>query len=159
MRTRSINALLNGPNKRNLDEQMRIITLFSNQHGKLRRILNKYWHLLQIDFLVGQFVSDLPLLMYRCVTLIRDMMVQSEYRGKKRDVDIGAPLPVVPVCIADIWIQPKLLIGQMFYTTHCINCRTVGVVYMLTCQCVSFYIGKNQTSTVQAHLLGNHYSY
>lgn len=34
--------------------------------------------------------------------------------------------------------------GRIFKPTHYANCETVGMVYMLSCQCGSFYIGKTK---------------
>lgn len=32
--------------------------------------------------------------------------------------------------------------GESFYLKHFANCRKQGVVYMITCDCSSFYVGK-----------------
>lgn len=56
-RTRS--ELIYGTKKdKKSDDTTRIILKYSNQHTRIRNIIQKYWHLLSVDPNVGRFVTN-----------------------------------------------------------------------------------------------------
>lgn len=139
--------------------QTRIITTFSKQHRALRKILQKHWHILLIDQTLNQFIPKDPLITFKHTRSLRDKLVTSEYTGEFR----GDPCRRLgtftcggcPKCqFMNIDKNVILPNGQRYRPSHFANCCTFGVVYLLTCPCGCFYVGKTK---LELHMrMGRH---
>lgn len=56
-----------------------IITRYTNQQSKINNIVNKYWHTLSLDSILGQFVPDCLLFTFKRAASIRDKLITSKY--------------------------------------------------------------------------------
>lgn len=68
----------------NPNEYTRIITTYANKHLKVKQIFNKLWHILPSDPTIGPFVPSAPLVTYRRVSSVGDILVKSEFKGCTR---------------------------------------------------------------------------
>lgn len=127
--------------------QTRIITTFSKEHKALRKILQKHWHILLIDPTLNQFITKDPLITFKCTRSLRDRLVTSEYTEEFR----GDPCKrwgtfTCGGCFKCQFINTDkntiLPNGKKYRPSHFANCCTCGVVYLLTCPCGCFYLGK-----------------
>lgn len=85
--TRTRNDLLHNPSSKTRRENpISIITRFSNQQKWIKSIVQKYWHVLTMDPIIGPFVPKIPVLTFRRARSLRDQLVSSEFReGGHRD--------------------------------------------------------------------------
>lgn len=126
----------------------RIITKYCQQHGQIKGILLKCWHLLSMDTTLVSFVSTQPLITYRKASSLRDKLVCSEYKITKQHSTkpVGAfRCGNCNYCqYMNIGKYKDLPNGQKFKPRHFVNCRTVGIVYLLQCECNCYYVGKTK---------------
>lgn len=128
-------------------QNSRIITTYTNDHSRVKGILDKYWHLLTSDPTVGPLVPLTPRIAYRWATSVGDLIVQSEFWGSTR----GDPCKFTGTypCGScnyckymdrkkNIWIPN----GSLYIPWHFSNCLTMEVAYFLQCSCGCYYIGK-----------------
>lgn len=130
-----------------------IIIKYSNQHTKIRNIIQKYWHLLSMDPNVGRFISQTPSINFRCATSIKDHITQSEFKEEGR----GDPCRLKGTYTCGgynfcryIWVGSscRLPNGQTFRARHFANCKTQGVVYLMLCDCGSFMWARQRLNSV-----------
>lgn len=57
---------------------------YTKQHNKIRKIIAKHWHILQIVPLLSPFVSEESQITYRRTRSLKDHLVKSEYTGEFR---------------------------------------------------------------------------
>lgn len=128
---------------------IRVITTYNKQHGTLKNILQKHWHLLQIDPNLKPHITATPTITYRKARSLGDYLVKSEYTGNFRS-DTCKRLGTFTCggCSCCRYMNTKnkfkLPNGRMYRPRHFSNCKTPGVVYLLTCQCGCFYVGKTK---------------
>lgn len=142
--------LLFGHRRRTDDSSVvRMITRFSNQHQSVKSIFNKFWHLLYADPTLRPHLSEYTMITYRRASSLKDQLVQSEFMGEFRGDPCkrrgtftcgGCPIYRYMNTILDT-ILPN---GRPYRPHHFFNCKTEGVVYLLTCQCQQFYVGKTK---------------
>lgn len=120
-----------------------------NKHKPGRKIIGKFWHLLCIDPLLSPYVPQCPAITYRRASSLKDQVVQSEFVGKFHK-DLCKRMGTFtcsgcPICqYMNTWQDILLPNGQPYKPHHFFNCKTEGVVYLLTCQCQQFYVGKTK---------------
>ena len=128
---------------------LRIITRYNKQSNKISKIISKHWHLLGIDPLLAPFVPPKPSITYRKTRSLKDSLTQSEYTGEFRSDPCkrmgtfrcgGCNFCQYMNTDKNIMLPN----GKPFRATHFANCKTEGVVYLLSCQCWAFYIGKTK---------------
>lgn len=80
-------------------------------------------------------------------TSIKEHIIQSEFKGEERREP--CKLKGTYTCggcsyCRYIHIGPSCNLpnGQMFKAWHYVNCKTCSVVYLMLCDCGSFYVGK-----------------
>lgn len=126
----------------------RIITTYNKQHKAVKRNIEKHWHLLQIDPTLNPHIPTIPAITYCRARSLKDQLVRSEYVGTFRSHPckrLGTfTCGGCPHC-RYMNIQPNTILpnGKPYRPKHFANCKTFGVIYLLTCQCMSFYVGKN----------------
>lgn len=59
------------------ENQCRMITSYSNQQGKIRNILQKHWHVIYNDPILGKMVQRRPLLTFRKVRSLKQSLVSN----------------------------------------------------------------------------------
>lgn len=123
------------------------ITRFSNQHQAIRRVVNKYWHILTMDLLIGPFVPNTPAFTFRWAGSLWDQLVSSDFRGGgKRDLCKNKGTFTCGGCKYCQFLNTsqniRLPTGELFKLKHYANCQTSGIVYLILCECARFYIGK-----------------
>lgn len=109
--------------------------------------MDKYWHLLSMGPESGPHVSDKPAITYRRAKSLREYLVHSEFTaGSKKD---PCKYPGTFRCggcnycqFMQTERQAQLPNGAIFKHHHFANCKTPGVIYVLTCKCGFFYVGK-----------------
>lgn len=127
----------------------RIIPRFNKQHNAVRRIIAKYWQLLQIDPTLNPHIPSYPAVTYRKAKSLKDQLVQSEFVGSFRSdpcKHLGTfTCGGCPLCqYMNTKSNTLLPNGQTYKPQHYANCKTMGVVYLLMCQCNRFYMGKTK---------------
>ncbi|XP_040178452.1 uncharacterized protein LOC120911183 [Rana temporaria] len=146
---RSLLLTQTGKKSSDNNEAVRIITKYHSQHQLTRDILKQFWHLLLIDPQLGPFVPKEPAITYRRAQSLRDHLVTSEFKGtfrcdpckRKGTFTCGG----CSICrYINSGRQIVLPNGQLHKPRHYANCKTVGVVYLLTCHCKRFYVGKTK---------------
>lgn len=133
---------------------IRIITKFGAQWGQVRKILNRHWHILAESPILGRIVGSRPLLTARRATNLRDNLVHSEYtRPTRRNWLTSLPLLRGMFQCGRCHICKFVDRTDMFANSdgtkqfnihHFINCRSMRVIYMLTCPCGLIYVGKTK---------------
>lgn len=126
---------------------VKLITTFSNHHLDVRTLLGNHWHLLQDDPILGKYVGNKPEIIFRRAASLRDKLTTSHYMETNDD------LPQLPLgtskcgsCSFCPWVTTSRTVslsnGDKFAPKFSANCRTEGVIYLMTCQCGAFYMGK-----------------
>lgn len=78
------NELLYGTKKvKNLYNATRIIIKYSNQRSKIRKVIQKYWHLLSMDPNIGRFVSNTPSITFRWPLLLKNTLFKVSSKGRR----------------------------------------------------------------------------
>ena len=127
----------------------RLITKYHTQHQKTRGILKQFWHLLSFDPQLGPFVPKEPAITYRRACSLKDHLVASEFKDnfrkdpcKRRGTFTCGGCSICRY----INIERDIVLpnGRPYRPRHFANCKTFGVIYLLTCQCKRFYVGKTK---------------
>lgn len=114
---------------------VRFITRFNCQHDQLKAILQKHWYLLTQDPAISKFVPPQPTIVYRRASSLKDKLVHSHLSGSNFKTN---PL------------KGTFKFGRCSYCKYIntnkniilLNGETQGVVYLMTCECSAFYVGK-----------------
>lgn len=138
-------------NNKNIEETntTRIILRYSNEHGKIRKILTKYWPISTEDPIFGSLVTINAQITFKNAGSIGGKCVQSEYKGDSRGDPCKTrgtfPCGSCSQCLTNRKrTQFHLPKGDIFQVKHFANCKTQGVVYIMQCQCGAFYVGKTK---------------
>lgn len=132
---------------KNQENPLRIVIRYSNQHNEIRRIVNKCWQILTMDPIIGHLVPNAPMFTFRRATSIRDKLVRSEFRDESaKDHCKYKGTFICGSCRYCKYMHTAKRItlpnGDPFRPKHFANCKMLGVIYMLLCDCGCFYIGK-----------------
>lgn len=66
----------------NDNSNLSIITRYNKQQHQVKRIIEKYWHMLTLDPTLGQFVPTKPLFTFKRASSISDKIVSSEFKNE-----------------------------------------------------------------------------
>lgn len=61
-----------------------LITHYCGQHHQIKRIMDKYWHLLGMDTEISPLVSEKPAITNRRAKSLKDKLVNREFKGAAR---------------------------------------------------------------------------
>lgn len=151
-------TLLFGPPRPKKPYMTKIITKFSTHHHQLRNILSNHWHILTDHHTLRKYIKPTPDLVFRRATSLKDRLTHSHYK-----IPISGPREHRGTfkcgnCPHCPWIQEgqQFLLpnGEMFFPKHSAHCSTRGVIYLMTCACSAFYVGKTIRELRQR--LGDH---
>lgn len=127
------------------------IIKFNNQSDQIRQILGKHWHLLTGDPAAGRYVDDKPHITFCRNKSIKDTLVSSHFSsGGSTDPCGTLPKDTFKCGKCDyctcINNSKNVLLPNFipFSPRHFVNCNTIGILYLLTCSCSSFYIGRTK---------------
>lgn len=141
--------IYNPESNRNKTNPIRIVTRFSNQNKTVKNIVERYWHVLKLDPTISPFMQDKPSFTFKRAKSIKDNLVSSEYSGGGVGKQDLCKRPKTFRCGGCPYCQfmktksnIKLPNGQNYAPKHFANCRTIGVVYLLICDCACYYVGK-----------------
>lgn len=94
---------------------------------------------------LSPFISLSPPITYRRTRSLKDVLVHSEFTGEFRKDPCKCPGTFrCGGCGYCHYMCTGSTNGRIFKPTHYANGKTVGVIYMLSRQCRSFYVGKTK---------------
>lgn len=148
--------LFKPPKLPSTQESVRFITTFSAHHSTLRSILTNHWHLLTDHNILRKHVKPNPELVFRLACSLRDCLTQSHYApnttpkvGPNGTLKCGG-CPQCPwVLEGQDFVLPN---GEPLRSRVRADCGTRGVIYLMLCQCRSFYVGKTIRQRIGDHL-------
>ncbi|OCT64993.1 hypothetical protein XELAEV_18041234mg [Xenopus laevis] len=125
---------------------------FSREHKDITRILTKHWHILEQDRDLKQIIGDRPLITFRRSRNIGDQLTHSHYKTPTNTTWLTNKTKgcyKCGTCMACPFIQKtNCVTGRLdianFKISQFINCKTVGVVYIMKCACGKTYVGKTK---------------
>lgn len=101
-----------------------------------------------MDPIIGSLVPTHPAFTFRRARSLRNELISSEYKGGSKDPckRFGAfKCGGCRYCqFMDVGTHKLLPNNNKFVPGHFSNCKTVGVVYLLQCDCQCFYVGKTK---------------
>ncbi|XP_040204409.1 uncharacterized protein LOC120936256 [Rana temporaria] len=142
------NALIHSTTKKHKDTYVRIVTQFSQQHVQMRGIFKKFWPLLTADSTITKYVKPYPEITFKRTPSLRDRLVTSHHT--RRDIQMSISTGTFPCGHCDIcpFISNNnvtfLPNGKTHKPKFRITCQSIGVVYLASCQCGCFYVGKTK---------------
>lgn len=142
-------SLLHNTSCKKANPGVRLITTYSNQHQQTRDILKKYWYLLMGDEKVAKHLNPYPEITFRRCRSLRDSLVHSHYEShsaKIKETDRGSrPCHQCSYCRYILASRSLLLPNDhLFKPRFAVTCQSIGIVYIMLCECKMFYIGKTK---------------
>lgn len=110
--------------------------------------MNKFWPLLNADKTIKKYIKSQPQITYRRSPSLRDKIIASHH-APKEDATLTSfgtfPCGNCDVCdfVYDACETP-LPNSQINKIKHKVTCQSVGIVYLATCVCGSYYVGKTK---------------
>lgn len=98
------------------------------------------------SLLLAPFVPTLPAVSYRSAPSVGDKLVASEHKSIKGDICKTLGTFACGGCgycrYMDKCKHINLPNGLTFRPKNYVNCKTPDIVYLLTCECECYYMGK-----------------
>lgn len=114
---------------------------------ELKKIIQKFWPLLFADEIISKYIQPYPQITYRKSRSLKDQLVHSHLKtttsgGNHRGT---APCGRCEFC-RFLTNSTEILLpsGGSFGPNFFVNCRSIGVVYIMKCECKAFYVGKKR---------------
>lgn len=127
---------------------VRLITRFSGQHQQVRDILKKYWYLLMGDGNVSKHLKEFPEITYKRSRSLRDKFVHSHYAPQQAAPDERKGTRPCHKCnyCRHIYASRHILLsdGRMYKPKFLATCQSIGIVYIMICDCDVFYVSKTK---------------
>lgn len=129
-----------------LSQPVRFITHYSRNHNKVRNVLVKHWSLLTNDPILSKYINSKPDITYKRSRSLRDKITSSHYTTHQTQHVSSNGMTRCGKCSFCLWIREGstfvLPNGENFPPNFHTDCSTQGVIYLMTCQCQAFYVGK-----------------
>lgn len=110
--------------------------------------LKKNWYLLTNDSNRQTYTGDRPNITFWRPKSLKDRLTQSHYVEQKDEDIIQRWTWKCNLCNYCSWFFENhtmyLPNGKLHSIPHQVNCQTIGVVYIMFCECGSFYVGKTK---------------
>ena len=149
-------ATLDYKEKSNELQKIPFVTNFNKHNPNIREIIDKNWHLLQLDETTGKAFAQKPIIAYRRNKNLRDLLGQTTIsnnlvkRPKARL--LGKCKPCKPnrnkLCCKQL-ISTNKVMSTVTKRSHNIydntNCKTSYLIYVMQCmKCNIQYVGKSE---------------
>ena len=151
-------ALLTLKSKEKDQKRIPFIIAYNKTFQNIKQILNKHWHLLQINSNLRTVIEQEPLIAYRRNKSLGDLIGSKEILDGKvgRKNNSKKQLCCRPCLIRrdNICCQQVLKTnifrsyrtGETFNIFHRLNCKSSHLIYLLQCRiCQLQYVGKSET--------------
>lgn len=138
------------------DFEYKIILDYNIQHKKFERIISKHWEILKRDSVLGPVLPPRPKFVYRKPTTLRNILAPSvvdppTFKEENRICNFLTGFyacgrcPACKQCKGNKKRKKEFtasVTNKQYNIKQFITCNTVGVVYMLECECGLQYIGR-----------------
>ena len=132
-----------------------LVTTYNPHITFIAEIANRNWHLLQSKERLARIFQEPPLVAYRRLKSLRDILVSTKLKSKTTRANNntnGSCGPCSkPKCSWCSRInETSTFIGtqdsKVFDTFHTVNCQSTWVIYIIECKiCQLQYVGKSET--------------
>lgn len=120
----------------------RVILTYSCQHPCIRGILQKHWYRLTNDPIYRKHIGDNPNITFRRAKSLEDPLTMSHFSNEVEEDLTQTATWKCNSCDFYHWIFENhtmyLPNGKLHSLPHYFNCQTVGVIYIMFCECGSF---------------------
>uniref|UniRef100_A0A803J8T0 Reverse transcriptase domain-containing protein n=1 Tax=Xenopus tropicalis TaxID=8364 RepID=A0A803J8T0_XENTR len=149
------------------DPPLIFTTTFTAASTQLSRNIQKHWPMINQDDSLSLYLSNKPLMGYRRDSSLRDMLVRTDFKNQNKDPTdwlsahkkLGCyrcPDCVTCRCLLSGPDFPHPHTGRRIKIKHRLSCTSSYVVYIITCPCGLYYVGK--TVNMLKERIGNHRS-
>lgn len=140
--------LIHGQTTPKSDPGLRIITRFSGQHQRVRDLLQKHWYLLMGDPNVSKHLKAHPEITYRQSRSIRHHIIHSHYVPSSTVIANTKGTRPCHKCgfCRHIYASRNIVLpnGRVYSPKFLATCQSIGVIYLMICECNAFYVGKTK---------------
>ncbi|XP_040212985.1 uncharacterized protein LOC120943646 [Rana temporaria] len=127
-------------------QPVRFITRYSSHHIEVRNILNKHWSLLTNDPILSNYIGQRPDITFKRSRSLRDKLTSSHYKTNSNQQRPPNGMMRCGRCNFCPWVREgttfSLPNGEIFTPNFYADCNTQGIIYLMTCSCHAFYVGK-----------------
>ncbi|OCT55731.1 hypothetical protein XELAEV_18004497mg [Xenopus laevis] len=110
------------------------------------------WHILEQDADLKETIGDRPLITYRRSKNLRDRLIHSHYNNPSKPTWLTCNIKgcyKCGDCLACPFVRKSTtLYGRLdieeYTIKQFINCKTMGVIYVMECKCGMRYVGKTK---------------
>lgn len=124
----------------------KFITKYSHQQYQFCNILQQHWHILSEDPILRKYVSDYPEIVFKKAPSLRDKLTKSHFAPSQAQTTNRVGIHTCGHCSFCPWVSTgykfQLPNGETFCPPFWADCNTQGVIYLMTCRCGIFYVGK-----------------
>ncbi|XP_075431149.1 uncharacterized protein LOC142468425 [Ascaphus truei] len=136
------------------DFNFSFITNYNRQAGKIVNIVNKYWHIIKNDEIIGDMVPDKPVVIFKRAKTLKDKLAPSAL--PKNNLTINRWLPSIKgffgcttykACVYRATDKHQFVcnVTKKKYTINKhITCRSNYIIYLIECPCGLQYVGKTK---------------
>ena len=129
-----------------------LVSTYSPISGAIKSTVNKHWHILESDPVIGKVFQTPPRFFYKRQPSLRQHLVRSDLPVKKPPHFLShIPSGNFPChnCVqchglikGDSFLHPKT--KRVIKVKGRISCTTKWLVYLLCCSCPKYYVGKTK---------------
>ncbi|OCT95583.1 hypothetical protein XELAEV_18013271mg [Xenopus laevis] len=131
---------------------IRFIGNYSFEHNEIRQILTNHWQILEQDKDLSSVIGTKPTITFRRSKNLRDQLVHSHLNNKGKPTRLENKTKGCHKCgsclacpyIEKAWVYVGRDDKPIYTLEHSMNCKTSGVIYVMTCQCGKCYVGKTK---------------
>ena len=129
------------------NNRVMLITKYNRTNPDLKKILDKHWHLLQLDDKLGEVFKEPPMIAYRKNRTISNLLSkkQIEKNGFSRACHPEKKLKCCKL-ITETNNFSSNITKKTYKIHHTSDCKSKNVIYLLECKlCPVQYVGKAET--------------
>ncbi|OCT67299.1 hypothetical protein XELAEV_18038584mg, partial [Xenopus laevis] len=131
---------------------MRFIGNYCFEHKEIRQILSNHWQILEQDKDLSSIIGTKPTITFRRSKNLRDQLVHSHLSRNVKPTWLENRTKgcyKCGRCLACPYIEKALTyLGRenkpVYTLEHFMNCKTSGIIYVMTCECGKRYVGKTK---------------
>ncbi|OCT99589.1 hypothetical protein XELAEV_18005372mg [Xenopus laevis] len=121
---------------------IRFIGNYCSEQKEIRQILTNHWQILEQDNDLTSVIGTKPTITFRRSRNLHDQLVHSHLSKNVKPTWLENRTKgcyKCGSCLACPFIERALI-----YQEHFMNCKTSGVIYVMTCKCGKRYVGKTK---------------